>query len=587
MIVKMKHVTVLSTVASERDALRVLRELGIIHLSSQGTEKTSTVPEAEAAIARRSAAEKAIAILGGIKKGDKKSDAKEAAATPEEVVSLAGEISLKEESLRLLQTEIDLYGPFGDFDPETASRLQKDGIEVCLFASSPERIPEKEESESLTLLGRDKEKNLVYGVIVGAGAQKRRPEAIPLPKKPLSEMKREFESLAASCEEDKRRLASFADSLPSIREELARRKSESQFLAALASMQKDGAVSWITGFAPEKRLDALRRRATTEGWALLVRDPLPGEHPPTLLEPIALFRPITTLFGLLGISPGYYEADVSVVFYAFFTIFFAMLVGDAGYGAVMLLLALVFRKKLLLRSSAPFILLCVFSISTIVWGVLSATYFAIPKECLPQALLFRAGWFSNANVMQLCFFLGAAHLSVARIWNFANLFPDSRSVAELGWVGIIWTMYSIACKVSVEGFAMPGWIVPLAAISALAIFLFMLKRDELKTSGISLAILPLNIMSCLGDIISYIRLFAVGLASVKVAENFNEMALSLELSPILKIPAVILILLLGHGLNFVMAALSILVHAVRLNTLEFSNHKGVSWSGFAYEPFRK
>jgi V/A-type H+-transporting ATPase subunit I len=114
----------------------------------------------------------------------------------------------------------------------------------------------------------------------------------------------------------------------------------------------------------------------------------------------------------------------------------------------------------------------------------------------------------------------------------------------------------------------------------------MLDRSELKENGVSLGMLPLNIISCMGDIISYIRLFAVGLASVKVAENFNLIASGLEMSLIIKIPAMILILLLGHGVNFIMGALSVLVHAVRLNTLEFSSAKGVSWSGVAYKPFR-
>ena len=100
-------------------------------------------------------------------------------------------------------------------------------------------------------------------------------------------------------------------------------------------------------------------------------------------------------------------------------------------------------------------------------------------------------------------------------------------------------------------------------------------------------------MSALGDVISYVRLFAVGLASVKVAENFNDMALSIFnctdmiwLKPVTAI-GMILVLLIGHGLNFAMAGLSILVHAVRLNTLEFSNHKGVTWAGYAFSPFRK
>ena len=77
------------------------------------------------------------------------------------------------------------------------------------------------------------------------------------------------------------------------------------------------------------------------------------------------------------------------------------------------------------------------------------------------------------------------------------------------------------------------------------------------------------------------------MASVKVAQNFNDMAIGLGLPLWAKIIPMVLILLLGHGLNLAMAALSILVHAVRLNTLEFSNHKGISWAGYAYKPFKR
>jgi V/A-type H+-transporting ATPase subunit I len=130
-------------------------------------------------------------------------------------------------------------------------------------------------------------------------------------------------------------------------------------------------------------------------------------------------------------------------------------------------------------------------------------------------------------------------------------------------------------------------------VSLVLVFGFTLKGDELKSRGIELGMLPLNIMSALGDIISYVRLFAVGLASVKVAENFNNMATglvadadSIALKAVMCV-AMVAILLVGHGLNLAMAGLSILVHAVRLNTLEFSNHKGVSWAGYAFSPFRK
>ena len=132
-----------------------------------------------------------------------------------------------------------------------------------------------------------------------------------------------------------------------------------------------------------------------------------------------------------------------------------------------------------------------------------------------------------------------------------------------------------------------------AGVSLAAVALFSVKPSELKTRGAELGMLPLNIMSALGDIISYVRLFAVGLASVKVAENFNGMATGLVSgdgalwAKALLSVAMVAILLIGHALNIAMAGLSVLVHAVRLNTLEFSNHKGVSWSGYAFSPFRK
>ena len=130
-------------------------------------------------------------------------------------------------------------------------------------------------------------------------------------------------------------------------------------------------------------------------------------------------------------------------------------------------------------------------------------------------------------------------------------------------------------------------------LSLVAVFGFTVKPSELKTRGAELGMLPLNIMSALGDIISYVRLFAVGLASVKVAENFNAMATGLVAGAedwwvrALMSVAMVLILVVGHALNLAMAALSVLVHAVRLNTLEFSNHKGVTWSGYAFKPFKK
>jgi len=95
----------------------------------------------------------------------------------------------------------------------------------------------------------------------------------------------------------------------------------------------------------------------------------------------------------------------------------------------------------------------------------------------------------------------------------------------------------------------------------------------------------LDSISAFGNIISYIRLFAVGMASLAIAQSFNSMASMMMHG--FAIPAAILVLLLGHSLNFVMALLSVVVHGVRLNLLEFSGQLGMEWTGYAYEPFKE
>jgi V/A-type H+-transporting ATPase subunit I len=182
---------------------------------------------------------------------------------------------------------------------------------------------------------------------------------------------------------------------------------------------------------------------------------------------------------------------------------------------------------------------------------------------------------------------------LARLWNGICKINDSVAIAEFGWAGILLFMYFVTNSIVGIFATIPSAMYWVFGVSLVAVFAFTVKPSELKSRGAELGMLPLNIMSALGDIISYVRLFAVGLASVKVAENFNSMATGLVSGvedwyvEALMSVLMVAILVVGHALNLAMAGLSILVHAVRLNTLEFSNHKGVSWSGYAFNPFKK
>jgi V/A-type H+-transporting ATPase subunit I len=600
MIVPMQRVTILCTEAGRAQALARLQDLGVLHLDAAAPGEAADLQAAEADLRRAEEALRRVAEAAAQPEGPRAAgpcgrhaaDASPPAGdgapvTVEAVLALGHEAEALEAEIDALDDEWEQYQGFGEFDPASAAALAGRGLAVQLFRAPAETLPQAEAGGLVRILKH--EDHHVLGVAVGPAALGEKTERIPLPSRPLSAAQARRTEACTRHAGINRSLAAMARGADALRERIRERTEIRDFMAAQAGMGGAGGLAWLTGYAPGERVPALQTAARDAGWALLARDPAPNEDPPTLVRPPRAARPVNALFQMLGILPGYREADISVVFLAFFTIFFAMLVGDAGYGLLLLLGTLALRRKFRRAPAAPFILMTVFSVATVVWGVLTATYFGIPTGALPRVLYHPAArWLGRQqNIMQFCFFLGALHLSVARLWNAAALLPSRKSLAQLGWVGVVWTMYAAACSVSVEGFVFPAFMLPVAGGSVLLIAGFMLDRSELRTQGVDLGMLPLNIISCLGDIISYVRLFAVGMASVKVAENFNQMALSLSLPLWAKIPCMLLILLAGHGMNLLMGALSILVHAVRLNTLEFSNHKGVSWSGFAYRPFRR
>jgi V/A-type H+-transporting ATPase subunit I len=122
----------------------------------------------------------------------------------------------------------------------------------------------------------------------------------------------------------------------------------------------------------------------------------------------------------------------------------------------------------------------------------------------------------------------------------------------------------------------------------LAVLLFTnFQKNIAKGMLQSLSNLPLNIISSFSDVVSYLRLFAVGYATVTVASSFNGMALQMGFNSILSGLIGALILFLGHSLNIILALMSVVVHGIRLNMLEFSGHMGMQWSGKAYKPFRE
>ena len=543
MIVKMLHLDLVCFAAEKDKTLTQLRDLGAVHLdlsSAQGA--TVAAAKGEAADA-----EKAVRLI--LKARGKAKDVNIHERSVADILA----IDADRESLRSdkdeLEREIRVYEPYGDFDPELAEKLLGEVAGLRDVVPLPETLP----SMSLSKM-REKLERIENCIVVDEA------------------------KLAGSDEK------AILKKYPALADKIA-------FEEAKELVGEQGELAYVSGWIPEPARGTFAAAVHENGWGALLREPADGELPPTLIEPPKMFRPMKALFSGLGIAPAYTEADVSVPFMCYFSLFFAMLVGDGAYGAIFLAATLALRKKL---PKSWFILLTVFSSATVLWGLLSNTWFGagIPW-CADWPTVKWLADPSYHNMMLLCFTIGVSHLMLARVWNGICRAPDSTCIAEFGWAGILLFMYLVTNSIVGIFPGIPQWGFWVLGVSVVAVFGFSVKPSELKTRGAELGMLPLNIMSALGDIISYVRLFAVGLASVKVAENFNSMATGLLSSDnalwlnALMCVAMVAILIVGHTLNLAMAGLSILVHAVRLNTLEFSNHKGVSWSGYAFNPFKK
>ena len=550
MIVKMLHLDLVCLAAEKEKTLTQLRDLGAVHLdlsSAQG----ATVAAAKGAAAD---AEKAVRLI--LKSRGKEKDINIHERSVAEILAIDADRETLKGAKDELERMIRTYEPYGDFDPELAERLLKDVEGLRDVVPLPEKLPPMSLSKMREKLDRI-ESRIIIDVAKLAGSD----EKAILKKYPALADKIAFES-------------------------------------AKELVGEQGELAYVSGWIPEPARGTFAAAVHENSWGALLREPADGEIPPTLIDPPKLFRPVTALFSGLGIAPAYTESDVSVPFFCYFTIFFAMLVGDGGYGALILALTIFgwfkTRNQRTLVAKSWLTLLTVFSSATVLWGLLSNTWFGagIPW-CADWPTVKWLADPSYKNMMLLCFTIGVSHLMIARIWTGITIINDRRCFAQFGWAGVVLFMYLVTNSIVGIFSGIPTWAFWMFGVSLVLVFGFTLKGDELKTRGVELGMLPLNIMSALGDVISYVRLFAVGLASVKVAENFNDMALSIFnctdmiwLKPVTAI-GMILVLLIGHGLNFAMAGLSILVHAVRLNTLEFSNHKGVTWAGYAFSPFRK
>ena len=203
---------------------------------------------------------------------------------------------------------------------------------------------------------------------------------------------------------------------------------------------------------------------------------------------------------------------------------------------------------------------------------------------------------------QLCLFIGAIHLTLAHVIKMTGKPKNAAIIGEIGWLIFLWAMYGMLCKLITDGdfgklelskeYTLFGcsqilyvWMFELSAI--LILFFTKPSVNVFKSIAAGIGALASNATNMFSDILSYIRLWAVGLAGGKVAGAFNDIGSMASSIPYVGVVIQILIFVFGHMLNIILSCISILAHAVRINLLEFSNHLGLEWAGREYAPFKE
>jgi V/A-type H+-transporting ATPase subunit I len=376
----------------------------------------------------------------------------------------------------------------------------------------------------------------------------------------------------------------------------------------VAEGERGSNLAWLSGFVPAADIAALKKAAAEEHWALAVDDPADEDPVPTKLKNNALVSLIYPLTDFLETVPGYHEYDISGWFLLFFCIFFGMIFGDAGYGSLLALIGIVgifasaAKGK---KAPAGLKMLLLLAVSNIAWGVITCTWFGVPPEYLPPALVgISVSAISGANPDQetvkqnlqiVCFSIALVQLCIAHVKNIFRALASKgtklKFLADIGQIAMLVGMYNVVLLlvVQVDGFLDINKILYLLVGGFALGFVFANYEGNIGKSIVTslqnIISVVLGVTNVFSDIMSYIRLWAVGLAGSSISSTVNTMA-GPTLGSFL-IFAGILLLVFGHGLNIILNVLSVLVHGVRLNTLEFSSHLGVSWSGIAYRPFKE
>lgn len=599
MIVPMEKLTALIFYKEKESFLSALQDLGVVHICLEEKDTSN-----EIIVDMEKRIERCRIFLTGAQKSNrkirnisnvkplfknKKLESIDAFFYVESYERIKTELGLIANRLEKSEREMRNLTPWGDFDINHLRKLKEEvGINARFFISPVKKIKQfKQKDIVLEEISRDR--TYVYFVVfakkdlVGLDC-----DEFFYPDTDLNSLKEEYEQLREEKVLKETALLELFNYVEAVQKYYNLHKSEYEFLTISNNLNSavENNVYVINGWVPcslkKKVEDFLQKKEIY----FYFSKPEQTEAIPILLKNnrfARLFEPITKMFSL----PNYAELDLTAFFAPFFALFFGFCLGDAGYGLIIFLAALMVRGKLCEDKKPIASLLMILGISTFVFGLISGSLFGIQLfevQLLKKVVLLDQNRLFYGSlllgVIQVVFGMCIKAINRIRMYGFLS------AVSTFGWIILVIGISRLVTSILLR---LPNaqWAVWISYIGVVLILLFNdLKANIFLRIGKGLWELY-GITGVFGDVLSYIRLFALGVSTAILGFVFNDIALQCKNIPVIGFALTFVLLVILHSINLILGALSSFVHPLRLTFVEFYKSSGFEGGGKPYNPFRQ
>ncbi len=603
MIIPMKKYSFLVYHQEYNDFLEKIREIGVLHIIEKEETVSDEVRDQYQLIHQLGKTIKSLSKRDVTK--EESSDITDGLQIHEEVNNLYHRLDEINQKLAQLDKEYQRAKPWGEFSSELIGKLQKEGIRIGLYSCSStkfdpawkeqfplEIISESEGSTFFTIVTRNDENPEINA------------EEVKLPEQTASTLKKERDELRAESVSVSKQLDQFAaTAIPSLERAWLKLNQRVDYDKVIDNTQQraDNKLMVLEGWVPKEKVEELNNFLEKEKVLYLVNKPGKNDKVPVLLENnkfSSKFEPLGELYSL----PSYKELDLTPFYAPFYMLFFGFCLGDVGYGVLMVAASLLMKNRVEKSLRKVVSMITYLGLSTILFGIISGTVFGIAlyETNLPVYSTLHEKFQANGTdinniLFYLSLLLGGIQILFGMFLKAANEIVQmgwKYSLSTIGWIllllgGIVLYSLKYTGVYSQEQLTIPFYAL-LAVSGILILFLNNPEKNLLINLGSGLWNTYNMITGVLGDLLSYIRLFALGISTAILGYVFNSLAVQMSGDiPVLNIIIMVIILVIGHSINLFMSGLGSFVHPMRLTFVEFYKNADFTGGGKKYNPFRR